>query len=178
MLEVGQDLEIIQTSTSEWQEKQYYWGITLSCAVQSIYLQCNETMARLQDYYNHWTNFMVLSGVLSRRVNNENTEVNTQPTTSLGAAAGDLHLSGRTSKAVCPWFLPSVCLLYTLKQNLAWKDKENIVHGYISLPIPPKTKPLHFLLFDAGSCGHRWYSKSLVAEKLSSFLLRRTMHFN
>lgn len=38
MLEVGQNLEITQTSTFDWQEKQYYWGIILSNTVQNTYL--------------------------------------------------------------------------------------------------------------------------------------------
>lgn len=57
------------------------------------------------------------------------------------------------------------------------ENNNNILRGYISLPIPHRQKPFHFLLFDAGSCAHRWYFKFLVAEKLSNLLLRLTMYF-
>ena len=72
------------------------WGITLS-KLQGVSLRIR---------------------VLPRRENNENTRTNTCPTAGLGETSGDLYLSGRTSRAICPWFLLAVCPHHTLAENL------------------------------------------------------------
>ena len=77
------------------------------------------------------------------------------------------------SRALCPWFLPSVCLLYTLKETLVMEKIKKIDYTDIFLHLYhiDKNKSI-FCYVMLAPCGSRPCLKLPLAEKFSNLLLR------